>query len=178
MSKGPRITENVQWLVARVYNAHKGWTAKQIRAEVDRQLHDGNLGLRRNWPGLSSVQKCIAEIKKKDKKLPNDPENGPWSVVTIAQYPIPPEALPVVLKAYMKKLKDKDDSLTIRQARWIGRLFHTVQDVENLDFAAYLYAENEETLKLTGEYRNIQSDVLLYSYMTGKDYGDCMTEIQ
>ncbi|MFC1947956.1 hypothetical protein ACFLXY_08570 [Chloroflexota bacterium] len=51
----------------------------------------------------------------------------PWSVSSLAKYPIPPEALPYVLEAWViwreASTEAVDMTPTIREAQWIGRLY-------------------------------------------------------
>jgi len=63
-------------------------------------LHKDNPELPPDWPSLSAVQKVLAIVRKKEKELPNDPQEKPWSTAMLEDYPISPEATASVLKVW------------------------------------------------------------------------------
>ncbi len=85
--------------------------------------------------GLGAVQKELTKIRKN----PSSPLDEPWSLGSLAEYEIPPEAMPTVMSAYKKRLAEKD-VLTIREALWIGRLHNAVDPPDLVWDWAFLYA--------------------------------------
>jgi len=120
MAKGPLVTDAVEALIAAVYQKHPKWKASEVRNEVDYRLHKDNPKLPPGWPSLSTVQKVLAKIRKKNE-LPPAPQAKPWSTATLGDYPIPPEALPRVLELWRFRL-DRGEKLSIREAKWAARL--------------------------------------------------------
>ena len=134
MPKGPIVTPEVESLIASIYRKHPKWKAPRIRNEVESILHKEDHSLPKGWPSLSKIQKLLATIRKNLDK--DSPEDEPWSIFTLDDYPIPPELLPRVLEEYMVRkstlemptgngpvgelLDDLDFS--IRQAKWFVRL--------------------------------------------------------
>lgn len=127
-------------------------------------------------PSLETLEKMISSARNN-----NDPEDKPWSVPALADYNIPPEALPIVMKAWAKALVD-DDPLTIRQVKWIARLCYiykgeTDRSLEYLIVKASEYASREKAIKLTGAYpdkpQNMRwlwfGDAFLYLDITDKE---------
>ncbi len=182
--RGPNVPDNVNNIIAEVYIKDHNQTAKEVMGEVHRRLEKQPNGqLRPDWPGLSYIQKALIKFRKKERELPLDPEDRPWSVaaLALADYNIPPEALPVVMKAWAKALVD-DKPLTIRQVKWIARLRYiytgeTDISLEYLTVKASNYANTEKAIKLTGAYpdkpQNMRwlwlSDAFLYIDVKDKD---------
>lgn len=149
MAKGPIITHRVELLIASVYDKHPKWKAPEIRNEVSFHLHKENPKLPSGWPSLSTVQKLLAIARKTRKELPIDPQDKPWSTATLDQYPIPPEALPAVLKVLRYNI-EKGKGVTIREAKWVSRLSAIKQAINQLSTVASFFAETEQLDELIG----------------------------
>jgi hypothetical protein len=132
MAKGPIITSAVEQLIIKVYLRKPTSLAKKIREEVNDRLRKNDPSIAPEWPSLSSVQKVLARIHKKERELPRDPEDRPWSVSNLTQYPIPPETLPAVLRAWADALH-RGAPLTIREVRWAARLYYVIKESGYLD---------------------------------------------
>lgn len=145
MAKGPLVTDSVETVIAFVYKKHSNkWKAPRVRKEVDLIL---NKGKTTGWPSLSSVQKVLAKVRKKANE-PNE-EDQPWSTATLGKFPIPPDALPAVLKVWKFRI-EKGDTFTIREAKWAARLSGHEQDIERLFFLASRHARTEFIFDLIG----------------------------
>lgn len=132
MAKGPRITDEVKWLIAKIYLEHPDWRAKEVRMEVNTRLCKKNPKLNPDWPGLSTVQKELTEIRKKYAARPPEATklDEPWSLGSLVEYPIAPEAILRVVSIYEKCLLEaasEDWLLSIREALWIGRLHKIIE---------------------------------------------------
>ena len=157
MAKGPIVTTEVEFIIASVYQKHPKWKATEVRNEVSHILQKSNPKLPSDWPGLSTVQKVLAIVRKPQI----DPQNKPWSMGTLNEYPIPPDAIPSVLKVWkhwddmvrevgLDKLAF-DPTLTIRGAKWAGRLAHVIDDIGVLAVWALQYASVEQMLQYLGK---------------------------
>ncbi len=151
MAKGRIITSAVEQFIIKVYLRRPTWRAREIREEVNARLRENDPSITPEWPSLSAVQKVLARIHKKEKELPQDPEDRPWSVSDLTQYPIPPETLPTVLRAWADALH-WSAPLTIREVRWAARLYYitkesSVFDVGLLATMARKYAFAEKTIR-------------------------------
>ena len=147
MAKGYLITPEVEALITSVYRQHSKWKPREIRMVVRNLLREKSkedpellLKLNTGWPSLSSVRN---KLPKRGKGMPN-PKDEPWSIATLseANYSIPPEAMPVVMAFYKKRL-GKNDVLTIREALWAARLFKIVDPPDMVFDWAFLYATHE-----------------------------------
>lgn len=189
LGRGPSIPQDVELLIATVYLEDTNRAAKEVMAEVHKRLGKGQR--RPGWPGISAVQKKITEIRKNQASTGPDRQDRPWSLLALADYDIPPEALPSILKAWAhgeepilarvwpapgssvvsfsasELLPDPGkDTITIREARWIGRLYHVfmgdkaLSDGEGLLVQyAKLCALQERAMKLTGPYPDKPEDM-------------------
>jgi len=150
MAKGPLVTDAVLALIARVYQKYPKWKAPIVREEVIYLLHKDNPKLPPGWPSLSTVQKVLALIRK---NRPADPKDKPWSLASLAEYEIPPEAMPMVMSVYKKRLAEKDEltKFTIREALWIARLYNIIEPKDLVYDWAFLYAGEEWVCEFLGK---------------------------
>ena len=85
-------------------------------------------------------------LERKISKYRNQAEAGqqenPWSMATLDDYPIPPEAIPAVLDVWKFRVA-REEGFTIREAKWASRYSVLVTDMEDLSFIANLYAHTE-----------------------------------
>ena len=166
MAKGKPITDEVKAEIVKVYLKHPSYRAKEVQAEVHRRLRDQNPRISPDWPGLSTVQKTISPIRS----LPQDPEDSRWSIYTLAFSDISADALPVVLEAYGLTIKWKlEKPLTVREAKWVARLYRVLTNIEELTIVAQECASNERIGEITGKPRPslIDGDFLTRA-VTGK----------
>ena len=148
-NRGPNVTDEIEALIAAVHQKHPKWKAPKVRDEVSSIICKNNPSLSFYWPSLSIVQKVLATVRKKEKELPNNPQDKPWSTATLDSYPIPPEALAVVLKLWKSRI-EKGDGLTIREAKWAARLSGLFEDIEKLHSVASRHARTELMYELIG----------------------------
>lgn len=170
MAKGSIVTDGVKALIASVYQQHPKWKAKTVRNEVSYLLTSNNPESPSGWPSLSTVQKVLADVRKKVKELPIHPEDKTWSLATLDEYPISPQALPVVIKVYTKVAPLR----SIREAKWVARLSPILEEIKDLYFVATRYAAAErvyQSLNLT--FNSVVLDMFLFtggsSAITGLD---------
>lgn len=152
MPKGPLITEAVGILIASVHHDNPKWTAPGVQHRVRTLLGRYNQDLPPGWPGLNSVQKVLAVLRKNSRHKEEDPLNSVWSIGVSDQHGIPPYAIPFVLKVRESWEESQPEAQTgqpgprpsVREARWIGRLCHVIpDDIEALGRFAAVYARVE-----------------------------------
>lgn len=171
MPKGPLVTEEVEILVASVYDEHPEWTAVKVQRRVGALLKEHKPDLPPGWPGVNSVQKILALLRRKSKE--EDPLGKPWSLGVSAKHGIVPDAVPVILRVW-ELWEHKGLSMhgrrsasrpSIREAQWLSRLCHVIpDDVEALGQAASVYAKVEEFSEALG--RSVfDSTALDYGFM-------------
>lgn len=139
MAKGPIITDKTREVITKIYLDHPDWRAKEVQ-------HAVNIELKGKGPGLSAVQKELTKIRKS----PSRPFDKPFSLASLAEYDIPPEARPAVMSAYKRRLAE-DDVLTIREALWIGRLYGVIEPKDLVCDYAFLYATEEMVSEIRGK---------------------------
>jgi hypothetical protein len=75
------------------------------------------------WQGKSpEIEVLERKISHYRKEAIDGPEDKAWNMATIDKYPIPPQAVPAVLACQKLCFKDKA-ALTIREAKWVSRLY-------------------------------------------------------
>lgn len=115
--------------------------AKEVRAEVARELKERGRS-DHQLPQLRTVQDILQKARQRfseDEKALDEP----WCMGSLERYPLPPDALPAVLRVW-KLMLTFYKPLTIREATWVARL-HSVgpDDTESLMMWAGIYAEQE-----------------------------------
>lgn len=118
--------------------------AQKIQNEIKEHIKQGD-----HLPALSTLEKRISAYANK-----NDPQDEPWSIGASDKYNIPFEVVPTLLelKDYLSK---QGHYLTVREARWAGRLKPLIQPkilsrVEVLSQWSYVYARWERISELNG----------------------------
>ena len=163
--RGPSIPDTVTSLIAKVYDEDRDRTAKEVMVEVHRRLREEGRQLRPGWPGLSAVQKVLTNIRKKEPNL----KDRPWSLDALRDYPLPPEALPLLFRIWLLKQEDPfSPPLSIREAGWIAQLSTMTGDIELLRIVAEMCAEWELIGELT-DIPQLSSPVMvlhIYSLLT------------
>jgi hypothetical protein len=175
MARGNVLTENIKHLIAKVYLEHPDWRTRKIREEVINQWHQVSRNYDDpNWPGLSVVQKLLAKYRKRDaEELPeSEGLSKPWSTMSMAKYPIPPEALPSVLQVWVWIRENTNATFTIREAQWAARLYAVTKEIEFLGLLSRMHSIMELVSKLTGtsveEFATHGVDLRIFEEMTGQ----------
>ena len=173
MAKGRLVTEAVEILIASVYDENPQWTAAKVQRMVSALLREHNPDLPRDWPGLNSVQKVLAALRKKRKESEEGPRGKPWSIGVSAKHGIAPHAIPLILRVWelwehrglSTHGRRSASRPSIREARWVSRLCHVIpDDVEALGQAASVYAKVEEFSERLG-HPVFDSTALDYGFM-------------
>ena len=108
------------------------------------------------FPGVSTIQKFIAEIK-------DSPLDKPFSLGALKDHPISPETLPMVLRVWADILAKAEAEVeaevdvqvqmtfTIRHALWVARLSKLFNDPEDIWGLAFWYSVRERAYEAIGE---------------------------
>lgn len=125
MPRGPKIDKNIERMILQVHEANPDLTAKEVQAELWNLKEWKMIPLKsfpENWPGVDAIQKLIKEAR--DRKIRTGPDfrDRPWSLVSLSRYPVPPEALPFILKVWARSM-EINNPLTINQALWVSRIY-------------------------------------------------------
>jgi len=155
MAKGPLVTPKVEALIASIYEKNPKWKAPRVRYEVISILHKHDPSLPKDWPSLSMVQKVLAKVRKEVGKT--NPKDARWSLGSLIEYPIPPEALPAVTKVYEELdpwsafVDTAYGSFTVREALWVARLYKIIDEPDLVLDWAYQYAVEERYSEIMGK---------------------------
>lgn len=185
MAGGKIVGPKVQGLIRRVYLNHSGWKAREIRNQVRATLSNDEYyselwPIPERWPSLRKVQGVLAEVKKEmeEQSAEEKEQDEPWDMSTLGKYPIPPEAVPLVLKISMSS----EQPLTIREAKWLGHLANLLStilvqqgEVPTMDWIrgmAEFYATTERINMLMGERVPPVMDKILWGFLTKRESMD------
>jgi len=160
MAKGPIISLHMKEKISFVHLTNPGWTAKQVWNRVN-ELTGGSA------PGLSATQKIIQNIKKQRSKSPS--KDQPWSLAALNQFPIPADAIPTVLRAWIYALDEMNQLFTTREAIWVSRLYSCIFSLADLTIQAKRYAALEQASEIIfGTFSDSSVfDISLYESLTG-----------
>ena len=172
MAKGPEITDKVRMLIANLHKEHPKWTNKMIRNEVSSIMRQGNPSLPKGWPSKYSIDRIMPGVRERVRlsKLNPDPRDTPWTITNMAKYPIPPEALPSVLRVWVWAKDNKNYSLTIREAQWVARLYAAIEDTEALFAHSHGESYEEKNCEEAGieDMGDPITNLWVFSTMTGQ----------
>lgn len=140
MAKGPVISNEIKQAVASIHREHPDWIVKEIQKEIDKFTNG-------RAPGLSSIQKILAQIKRNEEEERFLKQDRTWSLGTLNEYPMPAEVIPILLKI-QNMFSGREYKLNIRRARWVSRLFTQFKDKIHLLMVAAAYAEYEARCEL------------------------------
>ena len=175
MAKGPLITDTVEVLIATVYQKHPKWKAPAVHSEVSYILRKDDPKLPPNWPSLSTVQKTLAKIRKPHL----DPQDKPWCLASLSKYPLPLEAIPIILQVQHNVQSHRSPEVvakpkagqpvigpfTIREAQWVARL-KFIEDIVTLEHWAHAYTIAERVSDIIGrDFDSSEMDKAILRYI-------------
>lgn len=181
MAKGPYLTDRIKSLIAGIYNGDPQIKPTKARTLLLKSMREEGLNetFGSDFPSVSAVSKVLKELREMDEARPPHLKklDRPWSITTLSEYPVSPEALPTVLEGWMAA-QAKEEPLTIREAQWISHIYPVAkacaERMKNKDMLmpflqciAHICAAQEriEELIKTGPHSAL--DLTIYEFMTG-----------
>ena len=138
---------------------------KLLAYETQKELEDSK---NTNIPKLSTLEKYISFCRSNPSPL-----DEPWEIFSLKDYPIPPEALPVVLDMWIWTLHNLDMQITIREAQWIARLSGVYDYMPQGMFSSFVdvYATSELVAEQQADIQTIGQfiDLAVWTYITETD---------
>ena len=147
----PPIDLDIKRFIAEKALEDRDRPRKELAYELERLIQEKGLLA----PTVETLKKKISEARQ--KPLPLD---QPFSLGALVKNPIPPEALPMVLRVWAKRLEeakpDKDGfsfkmTFSIRDALWVARLSSLLDDPEAVWGFAFWYSVRERAYEAIGE---------------------------
>jgi len=160
--RGPKISPEVKNLIM---EQALGSSKKRTDLAVDLETMIETRGLRS--PTIETMEKLISKIRND-----RDSQDRPWSVAALSDYEIPPDALLIVMKAWAKEL-DKDSYLTIREVKWIARLYAVYPNLKDLPKVSHfndIMFEPEDGVTITA--RDVENEILDDIIKTARGYAN------
>jgi len=150
---GPRVPPKTERLIISIWMSlskeSKKPTASEVLTAAEAYTKAHNL----KDIFLPKIRKCqdIIRDAKRQYEYFSPAEKilqKPWSMATLDEYQLSPESLPSVARVWRYTLIT-GEQFTIRQAKWVSRLYDFQPDVTLLWLTAYEYAKREEASLLS-----------------------------
>jgi len=171
MAKGPYLTDRIRQMIAEIYHAEPQVKSGKAREKLLQRMKAEGLNetFGSNYPSRSTLSVELKSLREKNEARPPESKglDQPWTIGSLSKYPIPPEALPIVMAIYRKApttsreitpegevayvMLENSRALTIREAQWIARLYKVIDDPDLLWDWAWLYAQDEWVAEVTGK---------------------------
>lgn len=90
-------------------------------------------------PEVEVLERKISWFRNHAK---DGPQENQWSMAALEDYPLPSAALSAVLAVWKLKV-ESGSTFTIREAKWVSRLYELKKDTKALSFIARRYAQTE-----------------------------------
>jgi len=160
--RGPKIKPSIEALIeymARQDKRPREALASALKEQIEQM---GEIS-----PTEGTLVKMISEFRNS----PNPQEDQPWALSSLNDMipPIPTEALPAVLEAYIYSHEHMNHEFTVRDAKWVARIHKLYKDVAKSTSMAMGLAQIELLAGLTkGKWGESEEILNLYEDYTGK----------
>jgi hypothetical protein len=135
--RGPKVSPEVKLMIM-----NAALTSTKKRTELAEELHEKLTSQGIRPPSHEYTVKLISQYRN-DKTS----QDRPWSMASLEDFPLSPEAIPAVLKVWKFRM-EKGSTFTIREAKWAARLSLLGLSIERLSMVAYNYARQERIYEL------------------------------
>ena len=153
MSKGPYLTPKVKRMLLEIYVADRQIKPSKARELLLERMKAKGLNeiFGSDYPHGSTVSNQLKLLREKDEgRLPESKElDEPWHLSSLPKYPIPPEALPLIMRVYTKNMCEAAMpawNLSMREALWIGRLYRILELYSHEQMADWTNPDNTENV--------------------------------
>lgn len=134
-------------------------TAKEVLHGARKRMEEEKLHY--TLPGIRKVQLILenARLNREQARLKAQAahpgsldEDRRWSLGCLNDHPIPPEALPVVLKVWKSYvMRGSPYFFSVRMAKWVARLYAVIPDIELIERWVLSYTQCEGTSEAMGK---------------------------
>ena len=120
---------------------------------------------------IQPSEETTIKMISKARNLDPYPEDLPWSLATLSQYPISAEALPYVMQAWINASADYRSAFTVRDAKWVSWLYVIFkEDIKQLVHTARGYSKFEMVSEVFDDiHDSLESDLKLFQIVSGRD---------
>lgn len=185
----PNNTEDVIKTVVYVAGIKPKYSSTRIKNYIEKHKEDLEkvLGIKiKKAPSARSIIDIIKKnseaIKNIQTNTKNDKLKAPFSVGAVIEHRVTAESIPFILKVMQWQRNTLEpDIVTIRQARWISKLYLTVnkifendpnKEIKALFNISWLYAHREEAAELLKIPLDTTSEDMVYFDNPNADIND------
>jgi hypothetical protein len=137
---------------------------KELAKKLQNELQEKGFDV----PEIEVLERMISEYRN---KIINGPEDEPWSLLTLTNFDIAAEALPIVFDLWAYALREYQKPLTIREMKWAARLYRIIENnieellISSIRYAAYERAQGSLGDKFASIANEVgfQTDIELYA---------------
>ena len=147
--------------------------AHAIQKEIEKKIDEHEEMKGERPPAEATLVKWIQEHRRKPSL-----EDQAWTVASLRQYPVHPDALSTILQLWIWMLEKDGMVMSIREAKWAARFYAAVnagaKNVEEplrfLSLFARAYATTEMVAEMTGSSFDMGAafDATFWALVTGK----------
>ena len=133
--KRARITPQARALIAHRALEHPRLRRAPLAEKLQTELRERGFDV----PQFEVLERMISWYRN---HAADNPQEKPWSMATLDHHPLPPCALPAVLRVWKSRV-EADHHFTIREAKWTARLSAVEPNIEALSVLASCYTHEE-----------------------------------
>lgn len=145
---GDRVTDETKAFLIGIYDSLKHQTGKKPSGQHVLDVAKASLAAKPQTnvflPALRKVQYIVGDITPDDNLTPDEKtQQKDWTLGTLTLQLLPAESVPHVMLMW-RYSRHADEKFTIRQAKWVSRLYQLVPGLADLWAVSYMYAKKEE----------------------------------
>lgn len=148
--------------------------ASEIHKQIKVEIHTNAKLKGERAPEVGTIEKRVQKYSKRD----NYDEDKPWSLTSLKEHQIPPEAISTILKLWVWMMDEEGLIMSVREAKWAARFYAAINEgasnVENPLRMLSLYARAYATTEMITEILDTPLDMgtsfdsTLWTLLTGK----------
>ena len=154
--------------ITQLNEAHPDWSGKNIRAALEK-----NVKFKDRIPSTRTIQDVVQKNTERKIELKKQAKNERfylddlWHLSTLNnnEYSIPADAIPLIFEIERNVYK----YLTVREAKWLARLYKVVNGSQFLCWWSQVYAAREQIFEIAGiPFNSSDLDSALSDFLVSK----------
>jgi hypothetical protein len=148
----PRPSERIEGFIREIYTDLKILSryepsGKQILSSLQNRMKREGIPLS-ELPSIRTIHNRLKDFRTRidnNHSISLIDESKPWDTLSLNIFPLPTDSIPFIMQQWRYSIA-LDIVLTIRQAKWISRLYYFFKDkdISELWFASQRYSREEE----------------------------------
>ena len=139
MSRGPRMSKTVEKLIVHESLENRNMPRRVLAVKLQEII--SKMG--EPVPTEETLEKLISKARNHTPS----PLDEQWTTASLVDFDLPPDSVPSVIEIWRYAL-NTNESFTVRQARWVSRLYPLIKETPLLWFWSRKYAEEEKAVSI------------------------------